>query len=414
MKAKSLAVKECVWTSEECHLVDELHGDAKKENLCLPNIFKSKKVKPLMKTQTSPTYQVYYSARELVLEALDREAVRELIRRAPGVKAGDHRLSHSQSREQSTDLHEQEYTEALMWFSIILQSGLSVGENCRISSEFKLDRWQGVLKRNSIQTNLMSLTGLEDGDKLEALSAFCSHLCRRYQALHTPGPDLAVKKYRLSFQQSPCPLHLALLCDTNSGFICNMHLYCQEQLKKQSKKPVVEQVVKHLLGPFSSQRHKVQLDSSAWMEGRLTDILSTLGDDICFVKKEAVRPGSSSSPPVTPQRHHSTPKDSKSKLALHLQGWTGPALLPLSDLKGPAADVFLPGLWVTLHVILINTYVLHSLQSQGSDRHMHLTEFTRALASQLAVNNSATVPVLPQLNSCSYQETGLTDVSKKR
>ncbi|XP_070767332.1 ubiquitin carboxyl-terminal hydrolase 2-like [Enoplosus armatus] len=414
MKAKALSVTECTWMSEECQLVDELHGDPQSDGLCLPNIFRSRKVKPLTRIQTGPTYQVYYTARELLLEVLDRRAVRELIRRAAGVKAGANRPSYSQSREQSADLSEGEYGEALTWFSIVLQSGLSVGENCSFGSELtlKLDGWQGVLKRNSFQSNLLSLTRLEDGDKLEALSTFYRHLTRRYQALYTPGHNLAVKKYQLSYEQGPCPLHLALLCDMSSGFICNMYLYCPEQLQRQSRKPVVEQVVRHLLRPFCSHRHPVQLDSSAWMEGRLTDIFSGLGVDINFVptvKRPVTDPTSPSCPPVMPHQLQLTSEDSPSQLAAHLQGWTGPALFP----QGSVADVFLPGLWATLHIICINTFMLHSLQNQGSGRQVHLTEFTRTLASQLAVDSSVTVPALPRLNSTSYQGTSLTNVSKQ-
>lgn len=416
MKAKALSVTECTWMSEECHLVDELHGGSQSDGLCLPNIFRSKKVKPLTRIQTGPTYQVYHTARELLLEVLDRGAVQELIRRAAGVKAGSNRPSHSQSREQSADLSEGEYAEALTWFSIVLQSGLSVGESCSFGSELtlNLDGWQGVLKRNSFQTNLLSLTRLEDGDKLEALSAFCGHLTRRYQALYTPGHNLAVKKYKLSYQQVPCSLHLALLCDTSSGFICNMYLYCPEQLQRRSRKPVVEQVVGHLLRPFCGHRHPVQLDSSAWMEGRPANIFSGLGVSINFVPTVKSPVMDPTSPPAVVPHPQQTPEDSPPELVAHLQGWTGPALFPVSDLKGAEADVFLPGLWATLHVICINTFILHTLQSQGSGRQVHLTEFTRTLASQLAVDSSVTVPVLPQLNSSSYQETSSTNFSKQR
>ncbi|XP_067441149.1 ubiquitin carboxyl-terminal hydrolase 2-like [Thunnus thynnus] len=412
MKAKALSVKECTWMSEECHLVDELHGDSQTEGLCLPNIFRSKKVKPFTRIQTGPTYQVYYTARELLLEVLDRGAVRELVRRAAGVKT---RAKH-QSKEQSTDLSEEEYAEALTWFSIVLQSGLSVGENCSFGSELtlKLEGWQGVLKRNSFQTSLLSLTRLEDAEKLEVISAFCGYLTRRYQTLYTPGQNLAVKKYRLSYQQTPCSLYLAVLCDMSSGFICNMYLYCPEQLLRRSRKPVVEQVVDHLLIPFCSHRHLIQLDSSAWMEGKLTDIFSNLGVNIHFVPsvKETVTESTSSSSPPVKSKHQRTSEDSLSQLVAHLQGWTGPALFLLSDLKGSAVDMFLPGLWVTLHTICINTFVLHTLQSSG--RQVHLTEFTRTLASQLAVDNSVTVPVLPRLNSSSYPETSVTNLPKQR
>ncbi|KAK2919998.1 ubiquitin carboxyl-terminal hydrolase 2-like isoform X1 [Channa argus] len=414
MKAKALSVKECTWMSEECHLVDEPHGNTQRISLCLPNIFRSKKVKPF--TRSIPAYQVYYTARELLLEVLDRGAVRELIRRPAGVKAGAARPSYSQSREQSTELSEEEYVEVLTWFSIVLQSGLSTGDNSSFGSELtlNLDGWQGVLKGNSFQTILLSLTRLNEGDKLDTLSAFCGHLTRRYQTLYTPGPNLAVKKYQLSYQQGPSSLYLALLCDISSGFICNMYLYCPEQLQKQSRKPVVEQVVTHLLRPFCSCTHLVQLDTSASMISNLAHIFSGFGVKICFAPtvEEPSTETTSSSPPAMPDQHQQTPEDSLSHPVAHLGGWTGPALFLSSEMKG-LEDVFLPGLWVALHVICINTFVLHSRQSQGSGRHVHLTQFTRNLASQLTSDSSITVPVLPRLNSSSYQETRLSNRSKQ-
>ncbi|KAG7218269.1 hypothetical protein INR49_010327 [Caranx melampygus] len=330
MKAKALSVKESSWTSEECRPADEQLRDPQVDGLCLPNIFKSRKVKPLSRTQSGPTYHVYYTARELLLDVLDRASVRELVRRAAGVKAGANRPSYSQSREQSSDLSEEEYAEVLTWFSIVLQSGLSAGDSCSYSSELTLtlDGWQGVLKRNSFQSSLLSLTRLDHGDKMDALSAFCSHITRRYQALYTPGQHLAVKKYQLSCCQGPCPLHLAVLCDLSS-----------EQLQRRSRKPVVEQVVEHLLRPFCSLRLLVQLDSSAWMEGTLTDIFSGFGGNVDFVPTVKRRV---TDPAVKPHPRRRTSEDLLSRLVSHLQGWTGPALLPLSDLKGSAVDdVFL-------------------------------------------------------------------------
>ncbi|KAG7468746.1 inactive ubiquitin carboxyl-terminal hydrolase 50 [Solea senegalensis] len=419
MKVKALSVQECTWMSEECHPVDKLHRDTNKEGLCLPNIFKSKKVKPLSRSHSGPTYRFYYTARELLLELLDRGTVQELVRRAAGVKAGANRPLHSQSREQCTELSEEEYAEVLTWFSIVLQSGLSVGDDHSLASELslKLDGWQGVLKRNSFQNNLLSLSRLEDGEKLEALTAFCGLLSRRYQALYTPGQNLVVKKYQLSYQQGTCPLHAALLCDVGSGFICNMYLYCPEQLQKQSRKPVIEQVVERLLRPFCNHRRLVQMDSSAWMSGRVTDIFSGFGININFVPKgqrPITDPTSPQSTPVIAHERKQACKDSLSQLVAHLQGWTGPALLPPSDLKGSVTDVFLPGFWVMLHTICINTFVLHTLQSQDSGKRVTLKDFTRTLASQMSAESSATVPVLPQLNSSSQQEERLTNLSKQR
>ncbi|KAM4597263.1 uncharacterized protein V3H82_023383 [Fundulus diaphanus] len=320
------------------------------------------------------------------------------MRRPAGVKAGAQRLTPSLSKERSACLSDEEYSEALTLFSIVLQSGLSPGDSRAFGSELSLnlDGQQGVLKRNGLQTRLLSLTRLRDEQKLEALSAFCKHLSRRYQTLHVPGPNLAVKKYRLSYQHSLCSLRLALLCDSSTGFICNMYLYCPEQLQKRSNKPVVEQVVKRLVEPFCSQRPLVQLDSSARTEGRLRTILS--GSEVNFHfaasgKMPTIHPSSSSSPSHT------------SELCGHVQGWTGPALFPLSDLKASGADCFMPGFWATLHVVCINTFVLHSLQNLGSGRSIVLSEFTRALASQLAADSSMAVPFLPRLNSSSYQET---------
>lgn len=406
MRARVLTVKESSWTPEDFHVVEQVRGDPQKENLCLPNIFRSKKVKSLTKVQTIPPYQVYHTARELLLEVLDKEAVLELIRRSPGPRRP------SLSRDRSSHLSDEDYSEALTWFSVVLQSGLSLGEDCSSGSEQtqNLDGWQGVLRRNSIQTRLLSLTRLEDEDKLEALSAFCSHLCQRYQTLHRPGQDLAVKKYTLAHQDGLCSVQLVLLCDPSSGFIFNMFLYRPEQLQKQRIRPVVEQMVKHLVGPFCSQNLVVQLDGSTC---RVQTALSGPGLNIHFdpaVKGEAAGPSSS---PATQNQDHPTPEDSE--LRAHLQGWTGPALVLLSGLKGPGSDVFLPGLWAALHMVCINTYVLHSLQSRGSGRRVQLAEFTRTLVSQLSVDHGGTgVPVLARLNSCSHQETSLPNLFKPR
>ncbi|KAG7231815.1 hypothetical protein INR49_010324 [Caranx melampygus] len=313
-----MSVKESSWTSEECRPVDEQLRDPQVDGLCLPNIFKSRKVKPLSRTQSGPTYHVYYTARELLLDVLDEPrsgAGQESCRR----EGRSEPSSYSQSREQSSDLSEEEYAEVLTWFSIVLQSGLSAGDSCSYSSELTLtlDGWQGVLKRNSFQSSLLSLTRLDHGDKMDALSAFCSHITRRYQALYTPGQHLAVKKYQLP-----------------------------EQLQRRSRKPVVEQVVEHLLRPFCSLRLLVQLDSSAWMEGTLTDIFSGFGGNVDFV-------------PTVKRRV------------------TDPA-------------------------------------SPGSGRQVQLSEFTRALASQLALDPSVSVPVLPRLNSSEYQESSPTSLPKHR
>lgn len=377
--------------------MDEQLRDPQVDAFCLPNIFRSRKVKPLSRTRSGPAQQVYYTARELLLDVLDRASVQELVRRAK-------RASHSQSREQSAHLSEEEYAEVLTWFSIVLQSGLSAGDSC-VSSQLslRLDGWQGVLKRSSFQSSLLSLTRLDHGDKMDALSAFCSHISRRYQALYTPGPHLAVKKYQLSCSQAPCPLHLAVLCDLSSGFICNMLVYSVQQLQRRSRRPVVEQVVEHLLRPFCSLRLLVQLDSSAWTEGRLTDIFSGFGVNIDFVPTVKRRV---TDPTVRPHPRRRTSED----LLSRLRGWTGPALLPLAAVD----EVFLPGLWAALHIVCINTFVLHTLQSPGSRRQVQLSDFTRALAAQLAVDSSVSVPVLPRLNSSEYQESSGTNLPPHR
>lgn len=411
MKVKALSVGECIWELEECHLVEEIPGDPQTNSACLPNIFRSKKVRPFIRIQTGPTYQVYYTARELLLKVLDRGAIQKLIRRAPGAKAAANRPSYNQSKEQSASLSEGEYTEALTWFFIALQNGVSEGTNsgCDPELTLKLDGWQGFLKRNSFQSNLVSLIRLEDAEKLEILSAFCGHIARCYQGLYTPGQNLAVKKYRLFYQEGTCSLHLALLCDMGTGFVCNMLLYCPDHLQKQSRRTVVQQVLEHLLRPFCSQRLTVQMECSAWTDGTLTDTFSSLGVDIHFVPPRA----SPLSCPAT-EPHLQPSEDSPLQFGAHLQGWTGPALFPLSDPKVLGSDLFLPGLWATLHVVCINTFTLHTLQNQGSGKQVHLTEFTRTLASQLAGDSSATTPALSRLNSTSYQETASANALKQR
>lgn len=400
MKAKALSVRECPWMSEECHLLDELRADSRSDSMCLPNIFKTRKVRPLAKAPTGPSYQVYHTARELLLKVLDREAVHLLVRRAAAAHSG-------QAKEQSVDLGQSEYTEALTWFSVVLQKGVSAVGSVQPPG-FKLglsmDGWQAVLKRNSFQSCVCSLSRLDGSDQLEALWAFCRYLTARFQDLYTPGRRLAIKKYRLSCQQENCSLHLALLCDLASGFICNMYLYCPERLRRSSRRPVVGQVVEQLLRPFSRNRHLVQLDRSAWAQGRLADVLSCLGLNVDLVP-------CTETPITGQQQQHESHEE---QLVLPLQGWTGPALFPPADVKGSAANMFLPGMWVALHITYINTFTLHSLQSPGSGRRPRLTEFTRALASRLAAESSVAAPPQVHLSSASYTETDWSRASKQR
>ncbi|XP_077450810.1 uncharacterized protein LOC144069348 [Stigmatopora argus] len=389
MKTQALSVKECCWMSEDCHLVEDLPGDSSRENLCLPNIFGSKKIKPFSRTQaTRPSYHVHYTARELLLEVLDRGAMRELLRRGFTSRCGPHPSTHAQRKEPGGSLSEMDYGELLTCFSMVLRNGLSVSD---CEPNLRLEGWKGVLKRNCFQSCLLHLSRLEDEDKLEALSAFCGHVTKRYQRLHTPGENLAVKKFTLWYQQSPCSLHLAILYDMSSGFICNLHLFVPEQLRKRSKKPVVVQVVEHLTRPFCGHRHLLRLNACVRTRDKLSHIFLDSGIKMQMVTSESLSVGPG--PDFYP----------RSLLSAHLQGWTGPALLfPTSDTSRAKEDLLLPGLWVTLHAVYINTFVLHTLQSSG--REVHLTQFTRTLASQLAGDNRGRVPVLPRLNSESCQE----------
>lgn len=153
--------------SEECHLVEELRGDSQRDRLCLPNMFRSKKVKPLIRIQTGPTYQVYYTARELLLHMLDRAAVQELIRRAADVKTGANRPSYSQSKEHGADLSEGEYDEALTWISIVLQCGLTAGESNRFEPG-----WMAGFPQEEQLPVKPSVSG-QAGGRRQAGSPFC-------------------------------------------------------------------------------------------------------------------------------------------------------------------------------------------------------------------------------------------------
>lgn len=280
-----------------------------------------------------------------------------------------------------------------------------------------LDGWQGVLKSNSFQSSLLSLTRLDRrrDDRLDALSSFCGHVSRRYRALYAPGHRLAVKKYQLCCgRAAPCPLQLAVLADPSSGFICNLLPFSAERLRRRGGgRPVVQQVVEALLRPFCGRRLLVQLDRSAWTDGGLAGAASGLSGDVDFVPTVKRR---LTDPTVKPRpRRSRTSEDLLSPLVSHLQGWTGPALLPPPPSSSAADDGFLAGLWATLHVICINTFVLHTLQSPGSGRQVHLTQFTQALAAQLAVHASGSVPALPRLSSSEDGGDGRpTSPSKQR
>ncbi|KAG9352240.1 hypothetical protein JZ751_020653 [Albula glossodonta] len=123
----------------------------------------------------------------------------------------------------------------------------------------------------------------------------------------------------------------------------------EKVLQKGSKSPVMEQVLHRLLKPYYNKGYHVQLDSSAHMEGRLS------------------------------QKHgdSGTEEDPTAFLRAHLQGWVGPVLLPWPlDTSKYEAAMFLQGFWLVVHLSCIDAFLLHSLRSREQGNRIGLCDFT--------------------------------------
>lgn len=191
----------------------------------------------------------------------------------------------------------------------------------------------------------------------------------------------------------------------SSGLICNVCLYCAEQLQKQARKLVVEQVVEHLLRPFCSHRHLVQLDSSAWMDSMFPHSFSGLGANIDLVVTVWTEPTAS---PAIVLHLQQIPEEPALEPVAHLQGWAGPALFPLSNPKGSKVDVF--PLWASgwrytssASTSLCCTHCRSRAQAGRS---------TWWTPTRLWLLSSIIASLLLRPNSTLYQETALTKCSK--
>lgn len=369
MKASVLRVREIAWALEECPFFEPVDIASEGNGLCAPGLFKSRKMRPVAKIKKSAMSLNQNSAKEFFLAFLERTAIEELCDKVNGALYEDLTI-YCEKTDRLAEVH---YFDFVMWIAIALRIGFHT-EACRgrpIRVTPSIENWLEKLS-GSFQNTLLCLCRRGEDERWEILHTLEEHVSRRFQQVYTPGQQLLVKKFSLSVDGQVCPLNVAVLFELSSGYVCNFYLYSMPLLQKGSQASVLEQVLHHLLKPYVNKGYHVQLDSSAFMEGKLTEIFSGLGIHLKFVTfRMNVLASENECPPLGEQ--------SSNQLLTHLRGWIGPAVLSNSGVR----DILFQGFWLMVHLITINSFVVHAMPVMKTEGRMNLSEFVKVVASQL-------------------------------
>lgn len=369
LKARVMGVCEIAWALEECPFFEAVDVASEGSALCAPGLFKSRKVRPVARIKKSSMSLSQGSPKEFFLALLERSAIEELCYKVNRTLDEDLTI-YCQNTER---LAEVQYFDFVMWIAIAFRIGLHAepcpGRPVRITPS--IENWLEKLS-GSFQNTLVCLCRRGKEEHWEILHTLREHVSRRFQETYTPGQQLLVKKFSLSVDGQVCPLNVAVLFEASSGYVCNFHMYSMPLLQKASQASVLEQVLHHLLKPYINKGYHVQLDSSAFMEGNLTQIFSGLGITLKFENFGLNEPKCENECPLL--------VDYSSNLLLsHLQGWVGPSVLSNSGVT----DILFQGFWLTVHLIAINSFALHSMPLMKTEGGMNLSEFVKVVASQL-------------------------------
>nr|XP_015198498.1 PREDICTED: inactive ubiquitin carboxyl-terminal hydrolase 50 isoform X2 [Lepisosteus oculatus] len=414
-------VSEVQWVPEECPLVELVTVASEQDSLCSQILFRTRKVRPApegYKVKACPTgVQGGQPAREVLLQLLGKSEIQALCKRINSQAAED---SPGPTAEQGGWKAVQP-ADFLAWLAVALQGGLSADlRDSRVHHSFPvIEKWQEKFQRGHFRDILQHLGGKKENEE-EAWETFYSlqgKISKNFQSLYSPGQKLCIKKYALSCRGQATgtnSLRLALLCDLESGYICNFYLYSPARLSKHSKCPVVEQVLHHLLRLYYNKGYQVHMDGSASTEGSLAKHFSSLGIQLHFVSFWA-----GEETPVRPIRLSASqqwsapagPEEFAASLSSHLRGWTGPVIFPRPPGSAESSSaVFLTGFWLVAHLGSINAFVLSTLLSQDHSSEVCLYDFSTRLAAQLACEHFVSSPLSPASLSSSSCKPHFTEM----
>ncbi|XP_041916830.1 uncharacterized protein LOC121681260 [Alosa sapidissima] len=378
LKARVMRVREIAWAQEECPFFEPVDIASEGNGLCAPGLFKSRKVRPVARIKKSSMSLTQSSPKEFFLTLLERTAIEELCYKVNRTLDEDLTI-YCQNTERLAEVH---YFDFVMWIAIGLRIGLHteacLGRPVRITPS--IENWLEKLS-GSFQNTLLCLCRRGEEEHWEILHTLREHVSRRFQETYTPGQQLLVKKFSLLVDGQVCPLNVAVLFELSTGYMCNFYLYSMPLLQRGSQASVLEQVLHHLLKPYVNKGYHVQLDSSAFMKGKLTQIFSGLGINLKVVNFGLNEPVSENECPPLVEQYSNL-------LQSHLQGWVGPAVLSNSGVT----DMLFQGFWLTVHLTAINSFVMHSMPVMKTEGCMNLSEFVKVVASQLPMEYFLATP----------------------
>ncbi|XP_051776389.1 uncharacterized protein LOC114667980 [Erpetoichthys calabaricus] len=369
MESLFVTLAEVQWTPEECGPVP-VHTE---DTFCCQGFLRSRKV--CSASAVREDFHIHLgpqcsrtssSAKAIFLELLDTETVNTFCKQlnAQGCK-----------RWQNKRVTGQDF---LALTAVALQGGFHKGLriNGLTDSVNKMEKLRQSLPQ--VQGLPLLLDDLKDEEVFwVAVQNLLETTRKNFQKACTPGQNLSIKKFELRSkgQHTMSELRVAVLFEMAHGFVCNFFFYSASCLPRGTDSPPVLHILYELLQPYYSKAYHVQLDHSAYSDGRLADSFARLGIKLNFT---------SFCPRLekTPEEVNSSFTDSQTALWYpFLEGWVWPALVPPSP--ETHLDPFLM-LWLGVHLVCVDAFVLGSVTQHGTIGEMSLCDFSHSLSAQLA------------------------------
>ncbi|RXM91328.1 Inactive ubiquitin carboxyl-terminal hydrolase 50 [Acipenser ruthenus] len=391
-------IKEVHWVPGECPEVEMVCLVSEYDSLCSQKLFRSKKVKPVVSLPfkvkapglTKP--HCTHSAKEIFLQLLDSSTVQTLCKRVNNHAVEEYKLQKRKEKWKAIDNE-----DFLSWIAVALQGGLFEDlKEDRVKDVISVvEKWQDKFPGGRFPEILQYLKGMKEDQEAqwETIRNLQGKLTQNFQRFYTPEQKLGVRKCTFRFKGQAAKsgpicseLKVAILFDLECGYVCNFFLYSADHLCKQVKSPLVVHILHELLKPYYNKGYHVQLDSSAYMGGRLNEHFAPFGIFLHFTSFWTGYDFNSTSSNTDGHQ------DLSSSVCHHLQGWTGPVIFPLST--EPEELTFLQTLWLMVHLSCVGSFVL---SSQQCSKTISLYKFTKALATQLANKEFSSRLLLPPL-----------------
>ncbi|KAM9311886.1 ubiquitin carboxyl-terminal hydrolase 50 [Gastrophryne carolinensis] len=312
------------------------------------------KVKPERTKPIKLTYEGQSSKQDIFTQVIYREVLSEIVKKC-----------NKNIRRQRTKKVEEK--DMLQWVGRLLWSGL-VGFDERPTKEsldISMRRYLSWFPDEQIQdmfTMFSTMPYRNIPTLLQEMNALQEKLALMCRTIFEPGQTLCVEKYKVELSHHQAvDLRVALLVDSDTGYICNFLIYSISQVLKESEQIPFLYIIRKLINPFQRKNYILQIDSSALINDTMIREFKKFGIQLAY-----------------------SSHDEKKTLgeSLSVSGWEGYAVLPLNGRDDPSYMFFIY-CWLLLHISCINSFILESFGNMESKADMSLEDFVELLSREL-------------------------------